>query len=156
MRIAAFLTTVSLLLSSLAAAKTVTYDCQTTPQICLNGCWAVNCAKNVSPLNGGGYRTARAARLGGDKKRREWGYGSSPCKKGGRWAWTAPSITGGPRRNQYNRNRAAVSPEEYPYAASRQGGLKWKGKTVALRCIPRLEQTSKQLSSVDVPLPLGG
>ncbi|KAM0331580.1 hypothetical protein ACHAQA_003259 [Verticillium albo-atrum] len=142
MRITSFFTGVALLLAAVGESKTKTvkYDCQSMPQICLNTCWAINCAKNVKTLNGAGFKSAKDASDASDKKRQAWGYGSKPCKKGGKWAWTAPAITGGKHKTSYNKNRAATSPEEYPYASSKQGGLKWNGKTVSLRCVPEKEQ----------------
>jgi hypothetical protein len=101
------------------AAKTISYDCgpSGTPQICLNACWAQNCRKLPAVLHGG-------AGASGDAKRTEWGYGQKT-----KWA-----------PYQWGTN---TSPEEYPYASSKEGGLNGGGKTLALRCVPTTEQSSK-------------
>ncbi|PHH67133.1 hypothetical protein CDD81_2902 [Ophiocordyceps australis] len=112
-----------------AAAKGVVYDCEKTPQICLNTCWAIKCQKNSETLHGGGQKDKSASSKYGDANRRKWGYGSKPCDR--QWKWTTPD------------NKAATSPDEYPYASSKEGGESNFQRVVALRCVPTTEQSSQ-------------
>ncbi|EFY86447.1 hypothetical protein MAC_07525 [Metarhizium acridum CQMa 102] len=112
---------VVILLVGSAAAKGVVYDCEKTPQICLNTCWAIKCQKNSETLHGGG-QTKDNAKKYGDDNRKKWGYDKDPCKKKG-WAW-----------------KGGNSPDEYPYASSKEGGQSDFAKKVALRCVPGKEQ----------------
>lgn len=102
------------------AGKTISYDCGPTgtPQICLNTCWAINCRGLPDTLHGG-------TGISGDAHRKEWGYGHKA-----KWA-------------QFKWSTDCTSPEEYPYASSKEGGLDGAGKTLALRCVPVPEQKSK-------------
>ncbi|CAN8097501.1 unnamed protein product [Discula destructiva] len=97
------------------AAKTISYDCSDTPGICLNACWAQHCRGISGTLHGGGGADDAA-------KRTAWGYGFKTP------GWKAYV------------NGVNTSPEEYPYASSKEGGLNGAGKTVALRCVPSKEQ----------------
>lgn len=99
-------------------AKTITYDCASTPGICLNTCWAQYCRGIPATLHGGG---------GADDavKRAAWGYKTRFKKSKG---WTV------------FKNGLNVSPEEYPYASAEEGGLRGTGQTLALRLVPIVEQ----------------
>ncbi|KAK2591573.1 hypothetical protein QQS21_010743 [Conoideocrella luteorostrata] len=119
-------TAVALLVSS-AAAKEVKYDCKETPEICLNTCWAIKCQRNTPNLHGGGQKNAAASKKYGLDNRNKWGYSKKPCAIG---------------KGKFGR-KGATSPDEYPYASSKEGGLGTFSKKVALRCVPKLEQ-SKQ------------
>ncbi|KID95392.1 hypothetical protein MAJ_08619, partial [Metarhizium majus ARSEF 297] len=110
-----------ILLVGSAAAKGVVYDCEKTPQICLNTCWAIKCQQNSATLHGGGQTKANAKKYG-DDNRKKWGYDKDPCKKKG-WAW-----------------KGGNSPDEYPYASSKEGGQSDFANKVALRCVPGKEQ----------------
>lgn len=101
--------------------KTVTYDCGAsgTPQICLNTCWAVNCWGLPETLHGG-------KGVDSDANRKSWGYGQKSKWK--QYIWN---------------NDDCSSPEEYPYASSKEGGLDGAGKTLALRCVPIAKQRSE-------------
>ncbi|KAK8080169.1 hypothetical protein PG997_007987 [Apiospora hydei] len=126
-------TTVALLVlaASAATAKGIVYDCSKTPQICLNTCWAVKCAGLPAGLHGGGNKDAKASKKKGTENRNAWGYGSKPCDES--------------KHNKYwkNGNVKNTSPDEYPYASSKEGGLKGAGKPVQLRCVPTAEQKSQ-------------
>lgn len=108
------------------AGKTVSYDCgpSGTPQICLNICWAVHCRGLPEDLHGGGGAAAVK------NHRTEWGYGYET-----KW-----------KQYQWN-NQACTSPDEYPYASSKEGGLDGAGKTLALRCVPSVEQSRECILS---------
>lgn len=103
------------------AGKTISYDCgpNGTPQICLNTCWAVNCRKLPETLHGG-------TGISDSAHRTEWGYGQKTKWASYKWG-----------------NGDCTSPEEYPYASSKEGGLNGAGKTLALRCVPVKEQQRK-------------
>ncbi|KAI0006246.1 hypothetical protein F4779DRAFT_597140 [Xylariaceae sp. FL0662B] len=107
------------LLAGSTLGKTVTYDCSQTPQICLNTCWAVNCAGHPNPLHGGGGKA---------DTRTSWGYKSGLCASTG-WAWITPD------------NKYADSPDEYPLDGSKEGGWKYNNKVISLRCVPQAEQS---------------
>lgn len=117
--------------TSAVTAKGIVYDCSKTPQICLNTCWAINCAGLPAGLHGGGNKDAKASKKKGEANRNAWGYGSKPCDpaKGSKY-WKNGSV-----RN--------ISPDEYPYASAKEGGLKGAGKPVQLRCVPTAEQKSQ-------------
>ncbi|KAK8128022.1 hypothetical protein PG984_009130 [Apiospora sp. TS-2023a] len=117
--------------ASAVTARGIVYDCKKTPQICLNTCWAINCAGLPAGLHGGGNKDAKASKKKGDANRNAWGYGSKPCDptKGSRY-WK-------------NGNVRNTSPDEYPYASAKEGGLKGAGKPVQLRCVPTSEQKSQ-------------
>lgn len=124
-------TTVALiaLAASAVTAKGIKYDCEATPQICLNTCWAVKCAGLPAGLHGGGSKNARDSKKRGTANRNAWGYGSKPCSASSKHAkyWKNGKIKN-------------TSPDEYPYASSREGGLRGAGKPVQLRCVPTSEQ----------------
>ncbi|KAK7982162.1 hypothetical protein PG988_004400 [Apiospora saccharicola] len=65
--------------ASAVTARGIVYDCSKTPQICLNTCWAINCAGLPADLHGGGNKDAKASKKKGDANRNAWGYGSKPC-----------------------------------------------------------------------------
>ncbi|KAK8090541.1 hypothetical protein PG994_000046 [Apiospora phragmitis] len=115
--------------ASAVTAKGIVYDCSKTPQICLNTCWAVKCAGLPAGLHGGGNKDAKASKKKGEQNRIAWGYNSKPCAENS-------------KHNKYwkNGNTKNTSPDEYPYASSKEGGLKGAGKPVQLRCVPTAEQ----------------
>ncbi|GAB0133880.1 hypothetical protein EsDP_00002274 [Epichloe bromicola] len=115
-----------ILLVSSAAARTVKYDCEKTPQICLNTCWAIKCKRNAETLHGGGQKNAMESSKYNSANRNRWGYSAKPCDNG--WGWTTPD------------KKKASSPDEYPYASSKEGGQPNFPKVVALRCVPLNEQ----------------
>ncbi|KAK8011047.1 deoxyribonuclease NucA/NucB-domain-containing protein [Apiospora arundinis] len=123
-------TTVALLTMAVSAAtaKSINYDCNDTPQICLNTCWAIKCARVSADMHGGGQTQATSKRYR-DNNRQSWGFGSRPCAKGS-------------KHKKWWRNGKTVnsSPDEYPYAASREGGRFGPGNPVQLRCVPKKEQ----------------
>lgn len=126
--------------AAFAAGKDITYDCEQTPEICLNTCWAIKCMKFPAVLDGGNQKDAAASAKYGDTNRRAWGYGSKPCEKHD-WAWTTPS------------GQAATSPDEYPYASSASGGLQTSYGYVQLRCVPSTEQSSEYLLPTQLQTP---
>ncbi|KAH9908393.1 hypothetical protein F4778DRAFT_776694 [Xylariomycetidae sp. FL2044] len=116
-------------------SKTVNYDCTKVPQICLNTCWAQQCAGHSRDLHGGASNT-------GDT-RAEWGYNSGICKSQG-YDWQTIKTPTHP--SEY-----ADSPDEYPLASSAEGG--WRtadGKVVSLRCVPQGEQSSQGGSTTGI------
>lgn len=123
-----------ILLVSSAAARGVVYDCKNTPQICLNTCWSIKCKKNAQTLHGGGQKDRKESKKYGDRNRNRWGYGSKPCING--WGWTTPD------------KKKATSPDEYPYASSKEGGQPNFPNIVSLRCVPTQEQKSKFILQV--------
>lgn len=108
------------------ASKYFIYNCQKTPQICLNTCWAINCRGLPSTLHGG-------AGVSSGANRDAWGYSLNS-----RTSWS--SLKWGVNTPPENR-----SPDEYPYASSMEGGLNGGGTTLALRCVPGSEQSCKYL-----------
>lgn len=115
------LATVVSLLAGHTLGKIVEYECDRTPQICLNTCWAINCAGHPNPLHGGAGRPDGRA---------TWGYKTGLCASTG-WAWITPD------------NKHADSPDEYPLDGSKEGGWSYNGKVISLRCVPQAEQNSE-------------
>ncbi|KAK7927530.1 deoxyribonuclease nucA/NucB domain-containing protein [Apiospora marii] len=125
-----FTVTLLAMAASAVTARGIVYDCETTPQICLNTCWAIKCAGLPASLHGGGNKDRRASKKKGEENRNAWGYGRKPCNENHSWYWK-------------NGNKINSSPDEYPYASAKEGGLKGTGKSVQLRCVPTSEQKSQ-------------
>jgi hypothetical protein len=90
--------------------RTIVYDCDIMPNICLNFCWAVYCQGLMLPLHGG-------LGVNPDQNRKDIGIEdpeSAPLKK---WRFNT--------RAPLNADKLAIakSPDEYPLASSLEGGL---------------------------------
>ncbi|KAK6073110.1 hypothetical protein SCUP234_08947 [Seiridium cupressi] len=109
------------LLSGTVLSKTLTYDCSSTPQICLNTCWAWYCAGHPKVLHGG-LQSGKAANSGAN--RNKWEYSRNGWKI---WQWGSNT-----------------SQDEYPLASSKEANDAQDGQTGgvyrSLRCVPPSEQ----------------